>query len=172
MSSLFKDPMSVTVNIDNNKYPTSHFFISDKYVEVQKSCGNKELIWTDAPVTKNIAVNSKFLSGEVKLNLHPLTRDGYISDEAEFQKHAFLRPAEILEIIASLIRQGLVEKKKEGMPSICYVLYTKNAHVFFYNTVLSWNIYFSNKIDFLGKTQCPVSMYEIGTHCTVISLVK
>ncbi len=173
MSTLFNPTASLTVNIDNDKHPTSQFFLSDQYAKVIKTYGNQnELIWTDPAVTKNIAVNSKFLSGEVKLNFYPLSRDGKISDENEFQKHAFVRPAEILEIVSSLIRQGLVEKRKEGIQSRSYVLYTENGHVFFNNSVFSWNIYFRNNIYLLGKTQFPVSMYEIGEHCTVISLAK
>ena len=172
MSALFQAPVSVIVTIENEKFPTSSTFAGGQATEVSTPKGIQR-IWTSTNVTKNVALNSNFLSGEVELNFNQLARDASDSDKVEFQNAALPHLSQALEIASALVRQGKVEVKKDGMPPKVYMMYAKDAHLMFFHGLWAWEVYWSPAKKHLGSSShLEISMYEIGKQCTVISIAK
>ncbi len=167
MSTLFQKAVPVVVNVDNKALPTSLFFVGGEITKVGTVIGVQE-VWTDKPVTEKVALNSNFLSGQVKLNFHHLARDSNPSDEKEFQKLEFTHLSQALEISANLIKEGKVERRKDRIDPEVYIMYTKDANLMFYNGLHGWQFYYQPKEKHFKTFN--LSMYEIGKHCTVISL--
>jgi hypothetical protein len=169
MVQLFQKPVSFVITIDNKANPTSQFFVGGERTKVSTANGPQE-IFTDKPVTQNFAVNSNFLSGEVKLKFQHLGRDAATSDEKEFQGLSFEHTGQMLEVAANLIREGKVKVKEDGIAPETYLMYSKEASLMFFNGGHScWEFYHSPKFK-KSKRGGGRYMYSIGKHCTVISM--
>lgn len=172
MSVLFQAPVSVVVTIDNKKFPTSSTFAVGHATKVLTPTGVQE-VWTNADVTKNVALNSNFLSGEVELRFHQLARYASPSDQEEIQKLAVPHLSQALEIGSALIREGKVVAKQDGMPPKVYVMYAKDSSLMFYHGMSGWEVYWQPAKKRLGSLyDFEISMYDIGKQCTVISVAK